>query len=253
MGRIEGIETGEMMKIAISVSEQEKSKGEKSPYFRALCEAGAAVEELQLVAPAEDSHLRVEDFDGLLLAGGSDVDPVRYGEEIEASHSVRVDGERDEFEFRWLDRARRIQLPVLGICRGVQVINVTYRGSLYQDLEQDFKSDDAPAIRHRQPGTSPEMAHAVVVTDPESRLAKILPARCEVNSRHHQGIKRTGHGLRNTAHAEDGLVEALEAAEPDWYLLAVQWHPEDLVHLPEQRKLFEQFLAESKARAKSRE
>jgi putative glutamine amidotransferase len=232
------------MIIAISVSAREMREGQKSPYYRALLESGAKPEELQMVtAPEEGLHF--ECMHGLLLAGGEDVDPALYGESPK-HESVKVNRSRDAFELPLLAQALHRHVPVLGICRGAQLVNVKYGGDLYQDLEKDWApiSADSPVIHHKQPGSRSDATHAVVVTDPESRLAQTLPRTCPVNSMHHQGIKRTGHGLRATAHAEDGLVEAIEAADRGAYLVAVQWHPEELVHLPEHKKLFQQFLAE---------
>lgn len=233
------------MIVAISVSDKEMQKGDQSPYFRALVESGARPEELRLVTASFAPELRLDGLSGLLLAGGEDVDPALYGENPKHD-SVRVDRARDDFEMPLLARALQLHLPVLAICRGAQLVNVKFGGDLYQDLEQDWApaSTDAPAIHHKQAGSRSEATHAVVVTDSGSRLAQTLPRSCRVNSLHHQGIRRTGHGVRTTARAEDGLIEALEAADTADYLVAVQWHPEELVHLPEHKRLFQQFLAE---------
>lgn len=234
------------MKVAISVSKIEQAKGSQSDYFQALLGAGAKPEELELVSAADSSRLRVDEFDGILLAGGADVDPGLYGEARKEDHNVKVDPDRDKFEFNWLDRALLLRVPVLGICRGAQVVNVQFRGTLYQDLEKDWvpESEDSPVIRHKPDAPRSQPTHMVTITDPESRLAEVFQRNFQVNSRHHQGIKRPGRGLRTTAHAEDGLVEAIELAEPSSYLVAVQWHPEDLVQIEEQQRLFQQFLLE---------
>lgn len=239
------------MKIAISVSSKEMQKGRQSPYFRALVEAGAKPEELQLVTPMDSSGLHSEVLTGLLLTGGEDVDPALYSE-TRKYDSVKANRARDDYEIGLLNRALRLSLPVLGICRGAQLVSVKFGGALYQDLEQDWtpETEDSPVIHHRQSGSRSEATHDVLVTDAESRLAQTLPGKCRVNSLHHQGIKSVGHGLRATAHAEDGLVEAVELADEERYLVAVQWHPEELIDVPEHRKLFQQFLAECRQRAK---
>lgn len=232
------------MRIAISVSEKEKAKGTESPYFKALVATGARPEDLQLVTAADAARCRAEKFDGILFAGGEDVDPTYY-DESKKYPSVHVDRARDEFELNLLDRALGRRLPILGICRGIQMINVKFGGTLYQDL----KSDSAIEREHKQPGSRSEPTHAVILTDPESKLASAFRGSCRVNSLHHQAVKRIGRGLKVTAHSEDGLVEAVEAADDYPFLVAVQWHPEEMAGLPEQRKIFEQFLTKCREAA----
>ena len=224
------------MKIAISVSDKEKAKGTESPYFRALVAAGAHPEDLELVTPSAPALKR---FDGVLFAGGEDVDPEFYEEQTKYD-VVHVNRIRDEFEFALLDRALAARLPILGICRGSQVINVKFGGSLYQDLQRDYTDLER---EHKQQGSRGETTHTVTVTDADSHLGQVLrSSSCRVNSLHHQAIKRLGRGLKVTAHSEDGLVEAIEAADDYPFLVAVQWHPEEINELPEERRIFEQFL-----------
>ncbi|MGH9449126.1 MAG: gamma-glutamyl-gamma-aminobutyrate hydrolase family protein [Terriglobia bacterium] len=240
------------MKIALSVSEKERAKGSTSPYFLAMVEAGAKPEELQLVSPADAVRLRAEDFDGILFAGGDDVDPAFYNENIKYP-SVRVDRDRDLFEFGCLDRARRAHLPVLGICRGAQMINVKFGGSLYQDLKSEWTPEDETniAVEHKQPGNRADRTHGVTATDADARLAQAIHGNCRVNSMHHQAIRVVGRGLRVSARSEDGLVEALESADGS-FMLAVQWHPEELVEHVEQRKIFEMFIDSCRAHVERR-
>lgn len=234
------------MKIALSVSEKEKAKGSESPYFKALQQAGARPDEIELVTAASDS--RPDRFDGVLFAGGEDVDPDFYGEP-KKYETVHVNRARDEFEFKLLDRALERRVPILGICRGTQMINVKFEGTLYQDLANDLN----PELQHRQPGNRGDATHGVTLTDPDSRLAGAFQGSCRVNSLHHQAIKRLGRGLKVAAHSEDGLVEAIEAADDYPFLLAVQWHPEEIADRPEQRKIFEEFLAQCREAAARRE
>src|SRR5579863_6580308 len=211
------------MKIAVSASDKEKAKGGESAYVKALLAADAQPGELELVTAADARRVRADSLDGVLFAGGEDVDPALYGEEKKYA-SVEVNRARDQFEMALLDRALDRRLPILGICRGSQVINVKFGGTLYQDLA----SDTAPEFEHRQTNagkTRSDTAHAVTVTEPDSLLAGAVPGSCRVNSIHHQAIKRLGRGLKVTAHSEDGLVEAVEAAEAYPFLVAVQWHP----------------------------
>jgi putative glutamine amidotransferase len=230
------------MRIAISVAEKEKVRGSESPYYQAFLEAGAAASEIELVSASDAPHVHADEYDGIVFAGGEDVDPAFYGE-AKRYESVHADRDRDEFEFALLDGALARHAPILGICRGVQMINVKFGGTLYQDM----KGDGAPQAEHRQTDlgkTRQEPTHRVLVTDPESSLASVVEGACRVNSLHHQAIKRLGRGLKVTAHSDDGFVEAVESAGEYPFLMAVQWHPEEMVsNSPEQREIFVRFLA----------
>ena len=224
------------MKIAVSAGDKEKAKGQDSPYFKALVAAGARPEEVQMVSAADAGFVSGEEFDGLLLTGGADVDPELYGEEKKFDN-VRIDRKRDNFELVLLENVMKLRLPVLGICRGVQVINVKFGGTLYQDL----KSERPLGPDHKQAEGRGEPTHGVTVTDPDSRLHQFIGSHCRVNSLHHQALKRLGRGLKITAHAEDGLIEAVELTEDYPFFLGVQWHPEEMDR-PEQRKILEEFV-----------
>jgi putative glutamine amidotransferase len=229
------------MHIAVSVAEKEKARGAESPYFQALLAAGATENEIDLVSASDAPRVRAEDYDGVLFAGGEDVDPSFYGEERQHD-SVHDHRPRDEFEFSLLDGALARRAPILGICRGVQMINVKFGGTLYQDM----KEDATPQLEHRQTDLGKprqEPTHSVLVTDPESSLGGIVQGACRVNSMHHQAVKRLGRGLKVTAHSEDGFVEAVESAEEYPFLMAVQWHPEEMVSTSaEQREIFVRFV-----------
>jgi putative glutamine amidotransferase len=232
------------MRIALSVSEKEKAKGKDSAYYRALVASGAQPEEIEIVSAADARRVNARDFDGVLFSGGEDVDPSLY-DETKKYESVHVDRSRDHFEFALLDAAMERRLPILGICRGIQMINVKFGGTLIQDIPSDTELERD----HRQQGNRAELTHTVTVTEPDSALAGVVPGSCRVNSLHHQAIKRLGRGLKVTAHSEDGLVEAVEAADDYPFLMAVQWHPEELVEVPEQRKIFVEFIAKCRQTA----
>jgi gamma-glutamyl-gamma-aminobutyrate hydrolase PuuD len=236
------------MRIALSVADKEKAKGADSAYFKALVAAGAQPEEIELLAAADASRVRAEEFDGILFAGGADVEPKLYGQE-KKYQSVETDSARDRFELQLLNRARDTGLPVFGICRGLQMINVAYGGTLYQDLKEDRNVE----IQHQQvPSRSrQDLTHAVTVTEPESTIAAAIRASSAVNSMHQQAVDKMGRGLKATAYSEDGFVEALEAAD-GYPLLAVQWHPEEIADHPEQLKIFEEFLAKCRATSAKR-
>jgi putative glutamine amidotransferase len=200
---------------------------------------------------------------GLVLCGGADVDPRRYGEETLPGADVEPLPERDALEWELLAAARDRRLPVWAICRGFQVLNVFFGGSLWQDLQQQRPT----AVVH-DPGEAPHdvPVHGLRVLAPEAplgaRLAAAGPAP-RVNSRHHQGVKRLGDGLLAVAAAEDGLIEAAVlgggpggpsaagagAADGDgWWVRGVEWHPENLLALPEQLALWHDFAAALRAR-----
>jgi putative glutamine amidotransferase len=233
------------MKIAISIPQKEKPKGQESPYFKALVAAGARPNEIVVIMPPGNGLPSSGDFDGLLLAGGEDVDPELYGEPVKYD-SVKINRARDDFEIALLESGIRSELPILGICRGIQLINVRFGGTLYQDL----KSDTVLERDHRQQGSRSEAMHSVTVTEPDSLLQGSITGMCRVNSLHHQAIKRLGRGLKVTVHSDDGLVEAVELADEYPFFLAVQWHPEEMVvEHSEQLKIFERFVAQCREHA----
>ncbi len=176
-------------------------------------------------------------LDGLLLTGGGDVDPGRYGQPA-APETASVDVERDEVELSLSRFAAERTAPVLGICRGCQVLNVAFGGTLVQHLP------DVTGQPHLVPEPRSEPAHEVEVAE-GSELRSILgPGSIEVNTVHHQGIAVLAPALRPVAWSPDGLVEGVEHRTRP--ILGVQWHPESMQHDAAQRRLFE-WLVESAA------
>lgn len=186
----------------------------------------------------------IESLDGLLLTGGSDINPKRYGRDNAGSDEV--DDARDELELRLLRQALDAGVPVFAICRGLQVFNVACGGTLVQHLSSTAIHRQKP--NGAEPGKHPA-AHRVWVA-PETRLAGIVGAGgLDVNSRHHQAIESLGQGLTVSAISEDGVIEAIELPGAA-FAVAVQWHPEDRVLISAaDRKLFEAFAAAMSGRA----
>jgi len=208
--------------------------------FRNLKKIGPYDEAIRLVG-LEPVHLTppgprlLAGLAGLVLTGGSDIDPARYGQA--ANGSDGVDEERDQLETDLLAEALAADLPVLAICRGAQLLNVAHGGSLIQHLPGDGHQKRCPGC---ETGRHPP-AHGVEVA-PGSRLASIIgPGKHDVNSRHHQAADRVGGGLVVSAVAADGVIEGLERHDRT-FVVGVQWHPEDRVLVSEaDRKLFEAF------------
>ena len=190
------------------------------------------------VLAAADAAAMLDGMAGLILTGGEDVDPVRYGS---TSHPAlgEVHPERDAFEIALVRAARARRLPTLAICRGVQVANVALGGTLVQDLPSERPS----AIAHDGSWGRSDRVHDVRVTA-GSRLAAALGATAAIaNSLHHQAIARVADGLVAVAHAPDGVVEGVEWSADDWWMAGVQWHPEELTSTAEEwdRALFAAF------------
>jgi putative glutamine amidotransferase len=173
-----------------------------------------------------------------------DVHPARYGREIRPDANVEIDPDRDSTDLAVFEKARREDVPVLGICRGMQLVNVALGGTLLQDLPSERPSE----IVHDVPGQHPERRDHKVAVKPGTRLSEIARApEIDVNSRHHQAVERLAPGIAVSALAPDGLIEAFESASP--WLLAVQWHPENLLADPASRRIFAEFARAVRARA----
>jgi len=210
-------------------------------YRQAILHVGG---ETRILEPAMTPERALEGIAGLLLTGGDDVAPARYGE---SPHStvVEVDAAQDEFEIALVGRARARQLPILAICRGIQVLNVACGGTLVQDIPSQLPG----ALEHTlavPPNQSYSLAHEVWL-EKDSLLSRLMRERlsdadtCEVNSRHHQAVKEVATGFQVSATAPDGVIEAIEDPSVR-FCLGVQWHPENFWRTGEFRALFEGFL-----------
>ena len=161
-------------------------------------------------------------FDGLLLTGGPDVDPERFGATPEPGVRLRLDPGRDALDLELLGRADAAGWPVLAVCYGMQILNVYHGGTVIQDLDQVGRPG------HAVSEPKDHLAHLVRRTGAGCRLAA-LPLEFPVNSRHHQAVGRPAANLEVVASSPDGVVEAVELRGSERFVLGVQWHPENLV------------------------
>ena len=207
-------------------------------YVDALEQAGLVPLVVPPLAHPEAARAVLAAVQGLVLTGGEDVDPARFGA---APHEAlgTVQPARDATEIALARAARELLLPTLAICRGIQLLNVALGGTLVQDLPSEWPSETP----HEQSAARDERTHPVALT-PGSRLAATVGAeRLVVNSMHHQAVRDLATPLVATAHAPDGVVEGAESRDPQWWSLAVQWHPEECTATPEgwDRALFAAF------------
>lgn len=198
----------------------------KAAYADAVLRAGG----LPLVLPYTDDRTVIDQFldrvSGLLITGGAfDIPPEAYGEEAKAGLGTMKPG-RTTFEMSILRAALHRKLPILGICGGMQLLNVAYGGTLIQDIGTEVENAKA----HQQNHDRSQPQHPIEVRD-RSLLSECVGGRGQlmVNSTHHQAVKDVGQGLIASAHAVDGVVEAIELPGKDHFVLGVQWHPELMV------------------------
>lgn len=204
---------------------------------RAVAENGGTPVILPFVANPALMESAFALCDGLLLPGGCDVDPSFYGEGPHAGLG-EVDRALDAFWFHAVEHARRRRIPLLGLCRGMQLLNVAWGGTLYQDLGER----EGAGLEHRQRAPRRVTTHAVHI-EPGTRLSRILGEdTVPTNTMHHQAVRGPGPGLVVSARASDGVIEGIET--PDGLLVGVQWHPEDLIDsVPLMNRLFQDLAA----------
>jgi putative glutamine amidotransferase len=218
-------------------------------YRQAILHVGG---EVRVLDPSIAVEAAIEETDGLLLTGGEDVDPGRYGG---AKHPsvTDVNPERDDYEIALIRHARSLNRPILALCRGIQVLNVACGGTLLQDIPSQVTG----ALQHKlevPPHQPFSLAHEVWV-EKDTILSRLLRERlidtdtCDVNSRHHQAVKEVAKGFRVTATAPDGVIEAIEDPAAR-FCLGLQWHPENFWRTGEFRSVFEGFLEASQNRGR---
>lgn len=224
---------------SITVGTQPERAHVNSTYLHAVQQAGGVPALLPPQLSAASLERLGREISGLLLTGGGDVEPARFGE---APHATLYDvaPARDTIETSALHLALERGLPVLAVCRGIQILNVALGGSLFQDVA----TEPGTQLPHSQAEPRDQPTHKVKVK-PGSRLAQSLGTdELEVNSLHHQAVKALGAGLAAVAWAPDQIVEGVELTDPERLVLGVQWHPEELVgHSEPARRLFSALVA----------
>ncbi len=224
--------------VLISVGSPER---DKAPAYRAALElAGVPSERIRVIQPeaGRDDRALGAGALGLVLAGGEDVEPALYGETAIPEARVALFPERDAMELALLAGAREAAVPTWGICRGIQMLNVFLDGTLWQDLALQLPTP----VLHQLSNPNDALVHSLKVDGVGTALGRLLAGESPlVNSRHHQGVKDLGQGLVAVAEAPDGLVEAVYLDSPEWWVRAVQWHPENLTAMAQQRALWEAF------------
>jgi putative glutamine amidotransferase len=212
----------------------------KVEYYQAIVEAGGIpvllpnVDDDDIIASYADS------INGLLITGGGDIHPGYFGQEPHEKLG-RISGARDNFEIKLIGLMRWKKAPLLGICRGHQVINVAFGGTLFQDLSCN------PKRTKRHADTNQKGVYHKVMIQQNSRLFHIIgQSEIETNSSHHQVIDKLGSGLKASAYSsEDNIIEAIEHAEYP-FVLGVQWHPEGIIEREHSKRIFQSFIDASR-------
>ncbi len=212
--------------------------GNLDSYIYALQASGAIVVQIPALQDTAALQTIFTITDGILLQGGSDIDP-KYYHELPHEKLGPISSERDVFEIAVAQMAIQNDKPLFGICRGLQVLNVAAGGTLYQDIPSQISKD----INHNQKEDGSNVTHSIRI-DSQSRLAQIFQSEtAQVNSFHHQSINKLGEGLVVSARAADDVIEAVEIPNRR-FILAIQSHPERLFKTNEQsRQLFLEFVA----------
>jgi len=219
-------------------------QAQNTAYLTALIQAGGIPILIPLNLQFEQLDLILNQIDGLLFAGGGDIDPTYYDETPTVNNLSDVQTERDELEITLIKKAMAIKKPFFAICRGIQVMNVANGGTLWQDIETQNPQARRHDYYYKQPNddTRELLAHEIEI-ESASLFGEI--SKCTsvaVNSLHHQGVKTVAPNLKVVGQADDGLVEAIEVTNHP-FGLGVQWHPEELVATqPHAQQLFTAFI-----------
>lgn len=208
-------------------------------YYRCIDKAGGVPILLPPITSQVKNYLKT--MDGLLLSGGTDVDP-QYFQEEPLPGIGKITPDRDQFEIALTEEALSLDMPILAICRGIQVLNIAAGGGIYQDLYRQQPN----CIEHRQQAPRWHASHSIKI-DKESLLFELFKAESiMVNSFHHQAIHPLAEGFRAIAKSSDGIIEAVQLHKKG-FVVGVQWHPECMVErYPQQQRLFDYFVRQAK-------
>jgi putative glutamine amidotransferase len=238
--------TTEHFSTGYTAEPDRNAQGALITYIEAVIGAGGLPVLIPLSLAGDDLRAVYARLDGILVPGGADIDPAYFNQERHPKLG-EVDPERDRVELEITRYAVEDGKPLLGVCRGLQVINVALGGTLYQDLPSEYP---ATLLRHAHPVSEyprDHLAHLVRVEE-ESHLARVLGTPLvQVNSRHHQAVREVAPSLEIVARAPDGVIEGVELPQHP-FALGVQWHPENLQALPEMKRLFEGFVEASRVK-----
>jgi putative glutamine amidotransferase len=244
-----------LARIGVTATERDGPDGtphpDLVPYLSAVRAAGG---EPVVLANEADPLRTLEEVDGILFTGGADVDPQRYGGRAEHANSqrARYRAERDEFEIALARAARERRVPALCICRGLQVANVAFGGTLIEDVREEY--GERYAINHRQTHENGQDRAEYapdhdVALDPSSAVARICgTTTVATNSMHHQALRELGEGLVAAGRTSDGTIEAIDVTFEHPFFVGVQWHPEELDDEPS-RRLFSEFVRAARENA----
>lgn len=217
--------------IGVSANFKEEHTLLAQQYYQAVIFAGGAPVIIPVTVDNEVLTKIIQTLDGLVISGGVDIDP-KYFDQKPIPQLGEVIALRDEYELQLIHIAHKNQIPILGICRGMQMLNVAFGGSLYQDIATQYSGF---SLKHAQDEPKNITTHNVTIKK-KSRLAKIVGTEnLDVNSSHHQAVQRIADAFRPSAFSSDGICEAIES--DNFAEIGVQWHPEHLVETEQSEHL----------------